>query len=65
MADFDNSTNAKSGSKSGIGLLVVAGLVVLVLLWAIFAGGGTSIDNAVPDAAAPAAIEDTAPALPE
>ncbi|PHQ80404.1 MAG: hypothetical protein COB65_11290 [Thalassobium sp.] len=45
MADYDYSTNAKTGSGGGIGLLVIAGVVVLVLLWAILAGGGASIDS--------------------
>ncbi|MEY1555095.1 hypothetical protein AB3Y40_05620 [Yoonia sp. R2331] len=67
MVDY---TTGKTGG-SGIGLYLAAGVVVLVLLYALFAGGGstTTLDPATlsedpgaaiavePDAAAPAVTE--------
>ncbi len=65
---MDDYTQSKTSSGSGIGFLVAAVIVVLVLLYALFAGG--SVDpNADPatvgatDGAAPA-LEETAPAVP-
>lgn len=59
-------TNTPSGG--GIGFLVAAGVVLLVLLYALFAGGGagTTIDPATfgaTDQGAPV-LEDTAPVQP-
>ena len=67
---MDDYTQSKisSSTGSGIGFLVAAVIVVLVLLYALFAGG--SVDSTVDPAAvgatdgiAPAA-EETAPAVP-
>lgn len=61
-------TKANTPSGSGIGFLVAAAVVVLVLLYALFAGGGsdTSVDPAAvgaTDQGAPV-LEETAPAQP-
>lgn len=64
MVDYSKD----SGTRGGIGLYLVAGLVVLVLLYALFAGGGATTTGdptlVIPEAseAAPA-VEDTAPAV--
>ena len=57
---MDDFTQSKSTTGSGIGFLIAALVVVLVLLYALFAGG--SVDpNA--DPAALGATEETAPAV--
>ncbi|MEL7179221.1 MAG: hypothetical protein AAFN63_05260 [Pseudomonadota bacterium] len=67
MDEFSHTkTNTSSGS--GVGFLVAAVIVVLVLLYALFAGGSvsTTIDPATAGGAeetAPA-LEETAPAQP-
>ena len=56
----------KTSSGGGIGFLVAAGLVVLVLLYALFAGGGQPIDPATvgtTDQGAPV-VEDIVPVQP-
>lgn len=65
---MDDYTQSRTSSGSGIGFLVAAVIVVLVLLYALFAGG--SVDpNADPatigatDGTAPV-LEETAPAAP-
>lgn len=60
MDDFTQSKTTTSGS--GIGFLVAAVIVVLVLLYALFAGG--SVDTTV-DPAAVGATDGTAPAVEE
>lgn len=66
MDDFTR-TNTTTSSGSGIGFLVAAGIVVLVLLYALFAGGGgTAIDPATvgtTDQGAPV-LEETTPTQP-
>jgi len=67
MDEFSR-TKTDTPSGSGIGFLVAAGIVVLVLLYALFAGGGvgTSVDPTTvgtTDQGAPA-LEETAPVQP-
>ena len=67
MADYSQS---KTSSASGIGFIVAAVIVVLVLLYALFAGGSveTTTDPAAIGAAeseAAPALDGTAPALDE
>ncbi|MDX8349584.1 MULTISPECIES: hypothetical protein [unclassified Cognatiyoonia] len=65
---MDDYTQSRTSSGSGIGFLVAAVIVVLVLLYALFAGG--SVDPNTDPAAAGAAdgtapvLEETAPAAP-
>jgi hypothetical protein len=59
---MDDYTQTKASSGSGIGFLVAAVIVVLVLLYALFAGG--SVDTTI-DPAAIGATEETAPVLEE
>jgi len=66
MVDYTKDT----GTGGGFGIYFAAGLVVLVLLYALFAGGGssTTIDPAAvqPVATEPAATgAETAPVLGE
>lgn len=65
---MDDYTQSRTSSGSGIGFLVAAVIVVLVLLYALFAGGSVdpTADPATvgaTDGTAPA-IEETAPAAP-
>ena len=67
MDDF-SQIKSNTSSGSGIGFLVAAGIVVLVLLYALFAGGGaeTPVDPATlntTDQGAPV-LEETAPTQP-
>lgn len=66
MDEFSQS-KAGTSSGSGIGFLVAAVIVLLVLLYALFAGGpGTPVDPATinsTDQGAPV-LEETAPAQP-
>ena len=59
MVDYTKDT----GTNRGIGIYLAAGLVVLVLLYALFAGGGTSTVGD-PTLVAPEASE-AAPAAEE
>ncbi|MEM9786983.1 MAG: hypothetical protein AAF801_10820 [Pseudomonadota bacterium] len=65
---MDDYTQSRTSSGSGIGFLVAAVIVVLVLLYALFAGG--SVDPTADPAAIGAtdgtapAVEETAPAAP-
>lgn len=64
MVDYTKDT----GTGGGVGIYLAAGLVVLVLLYALFAGGGTSTSSdpalVVPDATETApAVADPAPAI--
>lgn len=61
MVDYTKDT----GTGGGIGIYLAAGLVVLVLLYALFAGGGTSTTTdpaAIGTETAPV-VEETAPAI--
>ena len=59
MVDYTTKDAGRSGG-SGIGLYLAAGAIVVVLLYALFAGGG------VPSTVDPEALGETAPAvLPE
>ncbi len=66
MDEFSH-TKSNTSSSSGIGFLVAAGIVVLVLLYALFAGGGaTPVDPATvgtTDQGAPV-LEETTPTQP-
>ncbi len=66
MDEFSQS-KANTSSGSGIGFVVAAIIVLLVLLYALFAGGsGTPVDPAAvgaTDQGAPV-LEETAPAQP-
>ncbi len=60
-------TTSKTSSASGIGFIVAAAIVVLVLLYALFAGGSvsTTTDPATIGAEETApVVEETAPAAP-
>jgi len=63
MVDYTKDT----GTNRGIGIYLAAGLVVLVLLYALFAGGGTATvgDPALiaPDASEAAPVAEEAPAI--
>ena len=64
MVDY---TQSKTSSASGIGFIVAAVIVVLVLLYALFAGGSveTTTDPAAVGATETAPVlEETAPATP-
>ncbi|WP_296424253.1 hypothetical protein [Yoonia sp.] len=58
MVDY---TSPKTGSGRGIGWLIAGAVVVLVLLYALFAGGGVSTTQ---DATGVGTVQDTAPAAP-
>ena len=60
MVDY----TTKPSGGGAVGLYIAAGAVVLVLLWAIFAGGGgtPTIDPSVTGATEPAAVETVDPA---
>lgn len=70
MADY--TTNNTGGA--GMGFIIAGAVVVLVLLYAVFAGGGASVDNTDPGAAMapgeiapaadPAATGEVAPVAP-
>lgn len=67
MDEF-SQVNSKTSSGSGIGFLVAAVIVVLVLLYALFAGGGvsTTVDPATVGTTEQGAplVEEVAPAQP-
>ena len=59
MVDY----TTKETSGSAIGLYIAAGAVVLILLWAIFAGGGTTttLDPSAVGTSEPAMVEPLEP----
>lgn len=60
MADYDLSKAAQDGSGTGgIGLIIAGTVIVLVVLFAVFGGGGVPTEQ---DPASVAAPEATAPA---
>ena len=65
MVDYTTKDAGRS-SGSGIGLYLAAGAIVVVLLYALFAGGGapSTIDPASLGETAPAALPDTGAAEP-
>lgn len=62
MVDYSKSSSSTS-SGGGIGIFVAAGIVVLVLLYALFAGG--SVETTADPAAVGTAEESTAPVVDE
>lgn len=60
MVDYTKDT----GTGRGIGLYIAGGLVVLVLLYALFAGGGAPTTLDADGLAAPEATQ-TTPAVPD
>lgn len=66
MDEF-SQIKSNTSSGSGVGFLVAAGIVVLVLLYALFAGGGaTPVDPAAVGTTDPGApvLEESAPTQP-